>query len=318
MTPALTDLLPLLSDSMAGHVATAAKRLAAIRLSNGRHICATLWSSDLVVTCGDLLPEREQYVVLIEGRQMVGRMLWRDEVTSLSGLRLDTPHALPDMAAPPEAQDVGPETLLIAIGVDNTGAAVAGLAVLQHSRPESGPGGSFPGIDRDSGPNDIGGPVIAPGGALVGIIARGGAWRGGIGSTRVIPYAEIAKLAASHQGRTGSGAILAPQATHRPDTPRGWLGVELQPATVPLRFRNLTGQGSGRRVTAIFPNGPACRAGMLAGDIVLTIAERSMTGSGTVRDFLSPDRIGSKVEIVLLRGDDLISLDVTVGGHPLN
>lgn len=316
MTTALTDLLRFLSDSAAVHVAATARRLAVIRIGTRQHICATIWSPDLAITCTWSLPDRDRYLLLLDNGHAVGRLLWRDDPSGLAGLQLETRH---DLAALPDAPEIEPDTLLIAVGIDDSGAPVAGLAVLQPAPcgSDGEAANAFPRIDRNIGSGDIGGPVVAPTGALVGIIAHGSTGQGRIGPAHVVPHAEISRLAARPlPPEPEPAALKSPEPNCKLDSPRGWLGMELQPVAVPWKSRRLAGQNSGRKVILVVPGGPADRAGLLAGDIVLTIAENSMVGAGAVRDFLSQERIGTIAEMVLLRAGELISTSITVCARP--
>ncbi len=347
MTTALTTLLSFLSDSAAARVAASARRVAAIRLGARKHLCATLWSADVAVTCSPFLPEQDSYLLLLEDGHAVAHLAWRDETTGLAGLRLETPSPVAPCPLPrpvqTQAQAQG-HAWLIAVGIDDTGAPAAGLVVPQAA-PAGQPAEPSFGIDRTAGPGDFGGPLLAPSGALVGIIAASGAGGHGPVAARIIPYSEIARLVRqthaapsgpqppsrqddhSRAGRATASAKMETRqetprkaAALRPGTletaPRGWLGVGLQPTTVPRARRSLAGQDSGRKVVDIIPGGPAEQAGLLAGDIVLTIAGNTMVGSGAVREFLGLARVGETAEVRLLRDRELIRLTIVVSENP--
>ena len=327
MATGLTELLGFLSDSTAARVTATARRVAAIRIGTRQHLCATLWSPDVAVACGRLLPEQDSYLLLLDSGHAVGRIVWRDEASGLAGMQLDTAHPLPTplptpTPTPPGPGETEPGTLLISIGVDAAGTPVAGLAVLRG--PLDGqPTARFPSIDRETGSGDLGGPLIAPSGALVGIVTRGCGRDGKAGPARVIAHAEIARLVArtppSKAPKATAGPVDPPNETQKlavQARSRGWLGLGLQPIVVARGLRDLAGQISGRMVIDIVPNGPADQAGLLSGDVVLTIDEHSLVGSGAMRDFLAQDRIGDTSEMVLLRAGELIRLNITVSARP--
>ena len=317
-------LVNFLSDGAAVRVAASARRVAAVRLGAGRHLCATLWSADIAVTCSRLLPDQDSYLLLMEDGHAIVHLAWRDAATGLAGLRLAAPYPLPACPAP---QPVAGDGWLISIGIDDKGQPVAGLA-----EPATGAAGSpspwFP-IEREPGIGDFGGPLIAPSGALVGILSDGGA--AGTGPARVIAHAEITRLvgkpsaaefAAPAMARTGDGESRAEAAPAGSPTAAGqgggsgWLGVGLQPSALSRAFAAVAGQSSGRKVFDIVPDGPADRAGLRSGDIVLSIANQSMVGDRAVRRFLSGARVGETAEIVALRGGELIRLNITVSQSP--
>ncbi len=345
MTTALTTLLSFLSESAAARVSAAARRVAAIRLGARKHLCATLWSADVAVTCSQFLPEQGSYLLLLEDGHAVAHLAWRDEATGLAGLRLETPSPVAPCPPPhPVQTQAQGQAWLISVGIDDTGAPAAGL-VAPQATPAGQPAESSFGIDRTAGPGDFGGPLLAPSGAVVGIIATSGAGGHGPVAARIIPYSEVTRLVRqahdapsgpqpprrredhSRAGRaTASAKMDVRQDAHgkaaalRRGTletaPRGWLGVGLQPTTVPRARRSLAGQDSGRKVVDIIPGGPAEQAGLLAGDIVLTIAGNSMVGSGAVREFLGLARIGETAEVKLLRDKELIRVNIIVSESP--
>ena len=324
MTIGLSELAAFLSAGTAARVAASARRVAAIRLGAGRHVCATLWSSDVAVTCSRLLPDQDSYLLLMDDGHAIVHLAWRDEATGLAGLRLAAPYLLPACPAP---HPISGDGWLVSIGIDDRGHPVASLAV-----PATGPGGAMAPwflIDREPGDGDFGGPLIAPSGALVGILSDGGAQGPGVGQARVLAHAEIARLVgttaeipAPVTAKGGDGVSLAPPVAGPQNAEagqpggNGWLGVGLQPSALSRAFTAVAGQSSGRKVFDVVPDGPADLAGLRAGDIVLSIANQSMVGDRAVRRFLSGARVGETAEIVALRGGELIRLNITVRQSP--
>jgi S1-C subfamily serine protease len=92
---------------------------------------------------------------------------------------------------------------------------------------------------------------------------------------------------------------------------RGWLGVSLQPITVPDNLAHRAGQRTARQVVSITRDGPADRAGLRSGDVLLALDGSSTTGNHALRAFLAPERIGSEVEVRLMR-DGLIHTTILV------
>ena len=303
MTIGLTELAAFLSAGTAARVAASARRVAAIRLGAGRHVCATLWSSDVAVTCSRLLPDQDSYLLLMDDGHAIVHLAWRDEATGLAGLRLAAPYLLPACPAP---HPISGDGWLVSIGIDDRGHPVASLAV-----PATGPGGAMAPwflIDREPG---------------------GGAQGPGVGQARVLAHAEIARLVgttaeipAPVTAKGGDGVSLAPPVAGPQNAEagqpggNGWLGVGLQPSALSRAFTAVAGQSSGRKVFDVVPDGPADLAGLRAGDIVLSIANQSMVGDRAVRRFLSGARVGETAEIVALRGGELIRLNITVRQSP--
>lgn len=99
---------------------------------------------------------------------------------------------------------------------------------------------------------------------------------------------------------------------------RGWLGVALQPINVPQAMRAIAHQSSGRMVVSLTPGGPAEHAGLRLGDVLLAIDGESVSGPQGLRAFIGPDRIGSVIEIRLLREGALRNASLRIAAQPLD
>ncbi|MEY4589477.1 MAG: hypothetical protein RL497_1553 [Pseudomonadota bacterium] len=97
---------------------------------------------------------------------------------------------------------------------------------------------------------------------------------------------------------------------------RGWLGVEAQPVT-PLIAQKLNLKAlNGVVVTAIFNNGPAHKAGLSPGDIILKINGLTV-GNGTLgmQEILKA-RPGQAMEIDIWRQGETQTLNAVLGSKP--
>ena len=259
-------------------------------------------------------------MLLLDQGHAIAHLAWRDEATGLAGLRLAVPHPLP---ACPSPGRIEADTWLISIGIDETASPTASLAALQNS-PNLKNGSpleySFT-LDQEASPGNCGGPLIAPSGALAGILTCNGATASTTGWVRVVSYLEVTRLVgATHLTAVTPAAsppALSPARIGRKaDSRRGWLGLRLQPSLLPHAFCAMAGQSSGRKVINVIPNGPADRAGLQLGDIVLTIADQSMVGDGAVREYLYKARIGETAPITLLRSGKIVGLTITLSETP--
>ena len=85
---------------------------------------------------------------------------------------------------------------------------------------------------------------------------------------------------------------------------RGYLGAGLQPVRRgrPAHDTQPSSSGRGVLVVSIDPDGPAARAGLLVGDIVMTWNAKPVDRVREVMHLLGADSVGSTVDLQLIRG----------------
>ena len=287
-----------LSEALAESVRLARPLVAGIAVPGHRMRSGTLWRKDVVVASEQRFPDvGDAKVTLADGSAFTARVAGRDPGTNVVALRLDgTPDPAPLPAGEPQ-----PGGLALALGADDGGIAVR-LGVIHSVGPtwHSRFGGR---IDRritlDIGviPSEEGGPVLHPGGGLLGISTLGPR-----GRVLVIPASTVE-------------AVLDPLLS-KGRVERGWLGLALQPVLVPEALQAEAGQSQGLMVMSVSKDGPAARANLHAGDILVKIAGESVTSPTAVAQYLGPDSVGKQVELHLIRADKPFSIAVTVGIRP--
>lgn len=188
-----------------------------------------------------------------------------------------------------------------------------GLAVYRNSRAlirsgvvtvDSGPtmsgrgyGGALASLlHTDFGPVTgwSGGLLLGADGSPAGLL-NGGVIRG---AGLVVPLAEALKAAADLQ-------------THG-SPKRGWLGIASQPVSIPVRQRAGRAVESGLLVLQVTPDSPADKAGLLVGDVLVSLDGQAVNDLESLLGLLSSDRIGRTVPVEVIRGAELRVLQVNV------
>jgi S1-C subfamily serine protease len=293
----LSNALAQLSDAIAGQVAAAAPILAAIRIGPNRHISGIVWHRDLVITSDQALPAQDGYTVVLPGGVLTAaRPARRDPARNLATLRLEGAGNPGQILAPAEPR-VGALALALAADVDAAPLArLTAIRKISTSRSDGGDRSLM--LDMPANLVEEGGPVLDAAGALLGM-----ATVGANGQATVIPHAALARMLDVSQGQAINGR-------------RGWLGLALQPITVPDKMRSTVGQSSGRMVVSLAPSGPAQLAGLRPGDILLSLDGHSVSGAHALRAFLGPERVGRQVEVRLMREGQLETRQLTVAPQP--
>jgi S1-C subfamily serine protease len=287
-----------LSEALAERVRLARPLVAGIAVPGHRMRSGTLWRKDVVVTSEQRFPDAgEAKVTLADGKAFTARVAGRDPGTNVVALRLE---GSPD-PAPLPASEPQPAGLALALGADNGGVSVR-LGVIHSVGPSwhSRAGGRIDRritLDIDVTPREEGGPVLDPVGGLLGMSTLGPR-----GRVLVIPATTVE-------------AVLEPLLS-KGRVERGWLGLALQPVLVPEALQAEAGQSQGLMVMSVSKNGPAARANLHAGDILVKIAGESVTSPSAVAPYLGPASVGKQIELRLIRADKPFSIPVTVGVRP--
>jgi S1-C subfamily serine protease len=141
-------------------------------------------------------------------------------------------------------------------------------------------------LDGGLYPGHMGAPVCDPQGQVLGLASAALARHHGV----VVPAASIDRVA---------DALLAHGRVRR-----GHLGIAAQPVPLSAAMRSAADVDSdtGLLVSGIGEDSAAARAGLLVGDILVSVGGRPVTSIEALRDLLGADRIGSRLRVVLLRG----------------
>jgi S1-C subfamily serine protease len=294
-----TDVLTRLAAAVAERVREVRGSVAAIELSDERHVSGTLWRAGVVVTSEQSLPRRDEFrIALAGGASVTARVAGRDPGTNLAALRIpeQTPFAVPP------AGDTETGAIALALGADLTGEATARLGIVNHAGPEwhSLAGGRIDRrivLDIRLGRAEEGGPVYDLAGRRLGMSAF--APRGGV---LVIPAATIDRIIPIllEDGRVA----------------RGWLGLALQPVAVPEQLQGEAGEGSGLMVMSIAEGSPAAKGGVVAGDIVLSVNGTPARRLRKIASHLGSESIGRNADLEVIRAGSVVSLRVTIEARP--
>ncbi|WP_290056818.1 S1C family serine protease [Amycolatopsis solani] len=92
---------------------------------------------------------------------------------------------------------------------------------------------------------------------------------------------------------------------------RAYLGVVGVPAPLPDDVAERTGQAAGLRVREVVSGGPADRAGLRAGDLVLTVGRTRVSDAQGIQRQLFAEVIGTALPITVLRNGAMVDVYAT-------
>ncbi|CAH0990418.1 Periplasmic pH-dependent serine endoprotease DegQ [Sinobacterium norvegicum] len=149
-------------------------------------------------------------------------------------------------------------------------------------------------------PGNSGGPLFNLEGEVVGInsqiFTRGG---GSIGLSFAIP-SSLAREVVRQLKENG-------------DVDRGWLGVGIQDVDKALALSFGLDKPQGTLITFVEPSGPADKAGIAEGDIVISFDGKPIQASGDLPHIVGLTRPGSQAAVQLIRGGKTQQLTVVIG-----
>jgi S1-C subfamily serine protease len=94
---------------------------------------------------------------------------------------------------------------------------------------------------------------------------------------------------------------------------RGYLGVGAQPARLPESLAKQLNQETGLLVVSVEPGGPADKAGLMLGDVIVGVGSDPVRHLDDLLAALSGDRVGASVAVKIVRGGQTKEMQATVG-----
>jgi S1-C subfamily serine protease len=298
-----------LSDELATIAADVGRRTVSVRgQRRGAIATGILWSGDTVITVDHPLTGSTGAVVsFAPERHTDAEIVGRDPATDLAVLRLaerqdEGPAASAEASGRLSERTLRIGEMVMALGRSRRGNLVASAGIVSGLMGEwrGARGGLIdafirPDLALYSGMS--GGPLVDHLGHIVGMTTS--ALRPG--SPVAIPATMLERLS---QELIKRGRVARP-----------YLGVSMQPTVLPESIR--TSQKIAEREAALVVHveegGPADRAGLTIGDLLVKIGSEPVEGVRDVRALLGRLKPGEPVGLVVVRGGALKTLELTVG-----
>ena len=249
----------------------------------------------LIVTNNHVVGRADRITVaLADGTELPARLIGSDDLTDIAVIRVSSPTPLPYVKwGDSRAVEVG-DWILAAGNPFGLGSSVtAGIVSARGRDIGAGPFDDFLQIDAPINPGNSGGPTFNLDGEVIAVnTAIVSPTGGSVGIGFAVPSEIATRIVAQLRDK---GRI-----------DRGWLGVSVQDA--PGRVAN-----SGVEIAGIDRTGPAARAGLRPGDVVLAVnGDHVDSARGLIRAVAAAEP-GSAVKLSVRRGGQSFDLPVTVG-----
>lgn len=294
----MANVLRSMSEEMAALVDRVGTSV--VRVEGRRRMPASgvVWSEEgLIVTAHHVLEEDEVKVGLPDGTRLSGAVVGRDPTTDLALLRLPEKELHATAWVEPQSARVGHMVLALARPGKAVQATFGIVSALEQEwrTPAGGAVEWFLQTDLVMAPGFSGGPLVTMSGEVLGInssaLARG--------LSLALPMPTVRRVVES---------LLALGRVRR-----GYLGIGVQPARLPSPLAGTIGQETGILVNSVEPDGPADRAGLIIGDVLLALDGRPLLHPESLMALLHGDRVGQPATLRLLRAGKVEECRVTVG-----
>lgn len=295
--PALTAL----SEDLAALVEAVGPRVVSVDVGGRWNATGTIWSDGIVLTTAHALRDSEDlHVISGDGNRHAAHLAGWDFATDLALFRADGLSAAGGAVAEQAALRAGELAIVLArrgAGEPFTRIAlVAGLVSAARGRARRE---RVIQLDLELFPGFSGGPLVDTRGRIVGLNTAG-LLRGAALS---LPVERVGPLVTE---LLASGRIA-----------RGYLGVRMEPVRLGLASGNVDQtQSRGLLINTLEPGGPAERAGMLVGDILVSVDGEAVEAPENLLERLEGERIGKPIRLGVIRGGTSIEVSAVVGERP--
>ncbi len=295
-----TELIDL-SNALARETDRAAANIVAIHTEARGSSSGVVWRPGIIVTAEHALRRDEEIQVnLPDGRSVSATLAGRDASTDLAVLKCA--EAASAVAEFSDVPAIRPGSLVLVVGRTRASGPVAAMGAVSLVAAERRTwfGAALtPYIRLDVGlqPTAVGGAVIDAYGRAIGIA-----------TPRFARFGAIA-VPASTVNRVVDSLLKAGHIPH------GYLGVGLHPIRLPEALRQTLqrNEKTAAMVVEVEPDGPAHKAGIMIGDLLISFGGHPITRVEDVHALLGAEGIGKPVAVQLVRGGVAQEATIAVG-----
>ncbi len=246
--------------------------------------------SGIIITNNHVIDKADEVMIKMhDGREFKAVVIGKDSKLDLAVLKVETDKPLPYVKFGDDSKSrIGDWVLAIGNPYSLGGTITAGIISARNRDINSGPYDKYIQTDAAINRGNSGGPMFNMDGEVIGIntaiFSRSG---GNIGIGFAIP---------SNQAQH-----VISQLRKYGHTKRGRIGISFQQVTDDIAESLGMEEGHGALVSSVVEGGPADKAGILAGDIIIEYEGEVIKKRNELPIWVANTEIGKKVKLVVLR-----------------
>jgi S1-C subfamily serine protease len=290
----MANELAALSDELAAAVERAGQAVVAVHARPRFSSSGVFWRPGIIVTAEHTIRREEEITVTLpNGSNAAATLAGSDAGTDVAVLRVEGGGIAP---TPRAGATPAPGNLVLTIGrsQDSGVNATWGIVSAVSGSWRTWRGGRldhYIRLDLTLYPGSSGGVLVNTAGEAIGIATSALSRIAGV----AIPSTTIDRVV---------DEILA-----RGRVVRGYLGVGLQPVELPNHQKGLI-------VLSLEVEGPAAKAGVLIGDILISLGGKAVPDTDDIQGVLESHGVGQSVEAEVLRGGVSKKVSIAIGERP--
>jgi serine protease Do len=239
-------------------------------------------------------------VTLADKSEFVAKIVGRDPKTDLALIRIESDEVLPALPlGDSDKLEVGDWVMAIGnpYGLGHT--VTAGIVSAKYRQIGAGTYDNFIQTDASINPGNSGGPLLDITGEVIGVNTAIFSQSGGsIGIGFAIPI----NMAKDLLPQLKKGKVV-----------RGWLGVVIQQVTSELKDKLKLSTEKGALVADVVEGGPAEKAGIERGDVIVTFDGKDISESDDLPYVVASTPVGKTVTVEVIRKGQRKSIQVEIG-----
>jgi len=239
-------------------------------------------------------------VTLADKREFVAKIIGRDPKTDLALIRIESDQVLPALPlGDSDKLEVGDWVMAIGnpYGLGHT--VTAGIVSAKYRQIGAGTYDNFIQTDASINPGNSGGPLLDITGEVIGVNTAIFSQSGGsVGIGFAIPI----NMAKDLLPQLKKGKVV-----------RGWLGVMIQNITSELKDKLKLSTEKGALVADVVEGGPADKAGIERGDVIVTFDGKDISESDDLPYVVASTPVGKTVTVEVIRKGQRKSIQVEIG-----